>query len=198
MLRKLLFTATALVAFTTASPAAIVGNFGTDPTSAAGAFSNDPNGAGVGGTFFDQYLFDISTDSTVLVTNATNTFAAGGITGPFGIQNFTGAIYEIVGAVDLLPGGNDILRFGPQAAVLNPGGLSQSLNGIGEIAAGNYYLAIAGNAGSTAGYGGNLSVAAIGAVPEISTWAMLLLGFSGMIVMGTRTRRREGCDFRLA
>jgi hypothetical protein len=93
------------------------------------------------------------------VTTASNTFAVGGITGPFGIQNFTGAIYEIVGAVDALPGGDDILKFGPQLATLCGSGLCQQLDGVGLMLPGSYYLAIAGNAGQFAGYGGNLSVA---------------------------------------
>ena len=198
MLRKLLLSSVALLALSAPASAAIIGNFGTDPTSAAGAFSNDPNGAGVGGVFFDQFLFDLSTDSTVVVANATNTFAAGGITGPFGIQNFTGAIYQIVGTVDPLPGGDDILVFGPQAAVLNAGGLSQSLNGIDEIDAGNYYLAIAGNAGTLAGYGGNLSVAPVAAIPEPATWMMMLAGFAGVVMLGIRKRRATNTSFRLA
>ena len=85
--------------------ATIIGpGFGINPTSAAGAFSNDPNGPGVGGVFFDQYLFSLVGPAFVTVTTASNTFASGGINGPFGIQNFTGAIYQVVGAVDLLSG----------------------------------------------------------------------------------------------
>ena len=41
----------------------------------------------------------------------------------------------------------------------------------------------------------NLQVAA---VPEPSTWAMMLLGFCGIVFMGARNRRREGHAFRLA
>ena len=36
------------------------------------------------------------------------------------------------------------------------------------------------------------------AVPEPSTWAMMLLGFAGIVFMGARNRRREGHPFRLA
>ena len=38
----------------------------------------------------------------------------------------------------------------------------------------------------------------VAAVPEPSTWAMMLLGFAGIVVMGARARRREaGSAFRL-
>jgi hypothetical protein len=42
---------------------------------------------------------------------------------------------------------------------------------------------------------GEVTLAA--AVPEASTWAMMLLGFAGIVVMGARARRREGHAFRL-
>lgn len=41
------------------------------------------------------------------------------------------------------------------------------------------------------------SLRAVNGVPEPSTWAMLILGFAGVVVMGARNRRREG-TFRLA
>jgi hypothetical protein len=37
----------------------------------------------------------------------------------------------------------------------------------------------------------------VAAVPEPSTWAMMILGFCGIVVMGARSRRREGHPFRL-
>jgi PEP-CTERM motif len=192
-LRNLLLTTAALLAMTTASQAAIVGSFGADPTSAAGVFSNDPNGPGVGGLFSDFYTFTLTTGSWVTVANATNTFATGGLTGTFGIQNFAAAIFQTVGVPG---GGDDILRFGPQFATLNPGGLSQSLNGIGLLNAGDYYLQVAGTAGALAGYGGNFAVAAVGAVPEPATWTMMLAGLTGIGLFGLR-KRRQAASFRL-
>ena len=38
----------------------------------------------------------------------------------------------------------------------------------------------------------------VAAVPEPATWAMMLLGFMGIVVMGARNRRRDGHAFRLA
>jgi hypothetical protein len=185
-MRKLLLATAALAALSLpASATIIVPGFCVNPTCAAGAFSNDPNGPGVGGVFFDQYLFTLNGAGFVTVTTASNTFAAGGITGPFGIQNFSGAIYEIVGLPDVLPGGDDILKFGPQLATLCASGLCQELDGNGFLAAGNYYLAIAGNAGSLAGYGGNLSVAEV-PIPG----AVWLFG-GGLAGLGAMLRRRK-------
>jgi len=170
----------------TPANAVIVGNFGINPNSAAGDFSNDPNGP-VGGLFFDQYLFTLTGTSFITVTTASNTFASGGINGPNGIQNFTGAIYQVVGAPDILPGGDDILRFGPQAATLCASGLCQQLAGVGTVPGGTYYLAIAGIAGLTAGYGGNLSVAEVTATP-IPGAAFL---FGSVLAGGAYLQRRR-------
>ncbi len=184
--------AIATVSLSTPASAVIVGNFGVNPSSAAGDFSNDPNGP-VGGLFFDQYLFQLVGSSFVSVISATNTFATGGVTGPNGIQNFTGAIYQIVGAPDVLPGGDDILRFGPQAATLCASGLCQTLAANGILGAGNYYLAIAGIAGATAGYGGNLSVAELSQVPlPGAVWLFgSVLGGAGAVHQLLKRRRQR-------
>jgi len=158
-MKRLLLVATAVLALTTAGHAAVITSFGVNPNSAQGAFSNDPNGPGVGGTFTDFYTFDlVGGPQFVTIASATNTFATGGITGPFGIQNFAAAIFQTVGAPG---GGDDILVFGPQFASLDSSGLSQSLNGSGLLAAGSYFLQVQGTAGNQAGYGGNFSVAAV-------------------------------------
>ena len=36
------------------------------------------------------------------------------------------------------------------------------------------------------------------AVPEASTWAMMVLGFAGIVFLGARNRRRDGHAFRIA
>ena len=41
------------------------------------------------------------------------------------------------------------------------------------------------------------ATAVAGAVPEASTWAMMLLGFCGIVVMGAKRRREGGAAFRL-
>ena len=157
-MRKLILAAAVLaIGLSASAKAAVIGTFGVNPTSAAGAFSNDPNGAGVGGLFTDFYTFNlVGGPAFVTVATASNTFAIGGITGPFGIQGFAAAIYETVGVPG---GGDDILKFGPQFATLCASGLCQELNGNGILQPGSYYLQIQGDAGVLAGYGGNLSVA---------------------------------------
>jgi hypothetical protein len=60
------------------------------------------------------------------------------------------------------------------------------------ITPGSYYVEIAGTVnGGTSHYGGSFSISA---VPEPSTWAMMILGFVGVGFMAYR--RRE--NFRLA
>jgi hypothetical protein len=189
-LLTLLAGCAALAASSLPANSAIVGTFGLNPTSAQGDFSNDPNGPLAGGVFFDQYLFLLNGASFITVTTASNTFASGGITGPNGIQNFTGALYEVVGLPDALPGGDDILRFGPQSATLCASGLCQQLAGSGIVGPGLYYLAVAGIAGTTAGYGGNLSVAQLATpIPGAAVlFGTVLAGVAG--VTGYKRRRR--------
>jgi len=178
-MNRLLLAAAAVLALTTASHAAVITTFGVNPNSAAGAFSNDPNGPGVGGAFTDFYTFDlIGGPQFVTIASASNTFATGGITGPFGIQNFAAAIFETVGVPG---GGDDILVFGPQFASLDSSGLSQSLNGSGLLNAGSYFLQVQGTAGDQAGYGGNFSVAAVpGPIVGAGLPGLLgMLGFGG-------------------
>src|SRR4249919_1960832 len=127
---RLLLALAVMLAMPAAGNADIIGTFGNNPTSAAGAFSNDPNGPLVGGLFTDQYTFTLTGGPVfVSVVTASNTFAFGGVTGPFGIQNFAGAIFD---TVDGIPNnGNDVLAFGPQFATLCASGLCQELNGNG-------------------------------------------------------------------
>ena len=47
--------------------------------------------------------------------------------------------------------------------------------------------------GSAAGYGGNLTTSPLVApIPEASTWAMMILGFLGVGLMGLRKARQNG------
>jgi hypothetical protein len=110
-MRKLLLATATVLALAVPASADVVGTFGINPTSAQGAFSNDPNGPLVGGLFTDLYTFDlVGGPQFVTIASATNTFAVGGITGAFGIQNFAAAIFQTVGVPG---GGDDILKFGP-------------------------------------------------------------------------------------
>jgi hypothetical protein len=189
-MKKLLFAVAAVLALSAPANAAIISDFGIDPPSSSAPFGNAP-GAGL---FTDYYTFQLLEGSYIAVANATNTFADGVIGGANYIGNFAAAIYETVGDPG---GGDDTLVFGPQFATLNTGERSQSLNGIGFLDAGNYYLQIAGNAGATAGYGGNFSVTQVAPVPEPATWFLLIVGFAGVGFMAYR-KRNDAATLRLA
>ena len=179
-MRKLLLAATALLGLA-ASPvsAAVIADLGINPSSSAGNFSNTVGG----GLFFDQYTFQlVGSPQFLAIGSATNVYPRAS---DF-IINFSGSLYQQVGAVG---GGDDILLFGPTIAVPNSCGLfCQTFGGSGFLSPGNYYLQIAGIGLGTSGYGGNLSVAAVAAVPEPSTWAMMILGFAGVGFMAYRRR----------
>ena len=181
-MRKYLLAAAAAVAMTTASQAAVVTDLGVDPTSAQGAFSRS-----VGGGFFDDQLtFElVGAPQWLTIASVTNVFPQAS---DF-IANFTGSVFQIVGAIG---GGDDIQVIGPVAAtpcLVTPN--CQGFSGSAILDAGNYYLDISGVGGNTSGYGGNLAVAPVAAVPEPSTWAMLLLGFTCISVTAYRRRRKE-------
>jgi hypothetical protein len=158
--------------------AAVIGNLGTNPTSGSGAFSNDPGA----GAFTDQYQFQLVGGPQFLtIASATNNYAA---PSDF-IANFNGSVFQQVGAIG---GGDDILLLGPELATNNCGLNCQGFGGSATLEAGLYYLQIEGFAGGTAGYGGTISTAAVGAIPEPSTWAMLILGFAGIGFMSMRKK----------
>jgi hypothetical protein len=193
MLKKLLLTGAALLALSTATQASVVGDLGLNPTSAQGAFSNQnlPTGS-----FADQWLFQLTGNQLLTIGSATNVYPQ---LSDF-ITNFSGSVYQIVGAVDLNPGGgglnNDTLVLGPANATPgNCGSNCQVFGGNALLDTGNYYLNISGIAGSTAGYGGDLAV--VQGVPEPSTWAMMILGFLGVAFVANR-KRKQGASFRFA
>jgi hypothetical protein len=185
-MRKLLLAATALFGLA-ASPAsaAIVGDLGINPTSSAGAFSNQNLPTGL---FADQWTFQLNGSQFITIASATNVYPGGSDTSDF-ITNFNGSVFAIVGSVDVNPGGggvnDDVRVLGPDFGGPGCGVNCQIFGGSAILTGGNYYLNIAGDAGSTAGYGGNLAVAA---VPEPATWAMMLLGFAGVGFMAYRRR----------
>jgi hypothetical protein len=74
--------------------------------------------------------------------------------------------------------------------------LCQQLDGNGIIPGGSYYLAIAGNAGTLAGYGGDLSVSAV-PIPAVGTGIPGLIGAVGGFMYWMK-KRREKKALRLA
>jgi hypothetical protein len=183
-MRKILLVSTALLGLA-ASPAsaAVVANLGVNPHSSQGAFQQSPGG----GAFDDQITFQLVGGPQFLtIASVTNTFSSPSDK----ISGFTGSVFQIVGVIG---GGDDIQVIGPVAAAANCGPFCQGFFGSATLAAGNYYLDLSGTGGGTSGYGGNLSTAA---VPEPSTWAMMILGFFGVGFMAYR-RRNQSASLRV-
>ena len=194
-MRKLLLATTALLALAVApANATFVASLGNNPASNTGHFSNSVNGA----TFVDDFTFSLSGASQfVAFASATNDFAVTG--GPDFISNFTGQLFSF-GADHIAFTADDFAVnpiATPHPCTDNPGNC-QALSGNAILAAGGYYLQFTGTGGGTAGYGGDLTTAAVAAVPEPSTWAMMLLGFAGISLAAMRKRRQGGAAFRLA
>lgn len=166
-----------LLLLTAPANAAIVGNLGTNPNSAEGRFAVDIPTAGA---FTDQITFQLSGAPEFLtIASVTNVFP--NIT-DF-ITAFTG---EVIAGTPAAPGA---VVIGPVLATDNCGPDCQGFGGSALLAEGSYFLQLTGNAGGTSGFGGDLSVAA---VPEASTWLMLLLGFAGIALRKTiRKKVRE-------
>ena len=178
-MRKLILAAALFGLAASPASAAIVANLGVNPTSATGAFSHAVGGA----VFDDQITFQLVGGPAFLtIASVTNNFAdaASQITG------FTGSVFRQVGAIG---GGDDVLVIGPVAATANCGVDCQGFGGSAILTAGNYYLDISGIGGGTSGYGGTMSTS-VSAVPEPSTWAMMILGFFGVGFMAYRNRNQ--------
>ena len=122
------------------------------------------------------YTFTTTQASTVVSSSFTN--AANGNTGLFSFTTvglYSGATPT---AATLLESGTTGTTAGFQFAALNPY----------TLAAGTYVVAYNGTVtGAPAGVGSNFTFSA-GAVPEASTWAMMMIGF-GMMGFGLRRRK---------
>jgi hypothetical protein len=192
MLKKLLIASALLAGLAAPANAAFVDNLGNNPNSATGHFSNSV----LGTTFVDDFTFTLSgSPQFVAFASATNDYA--GAT-DF-ITNFTGRLFSF--GADLLPFTADDFAVNAAATahpcVDNPANC-QALSGSAILNAGGYYLQFTGTGGGTAGYGGDLTTAAIAAVPEPATWAMMLIGFAGVGYMAMRKRRQGAPSLRLA
>jgi len=176
MFKRLLLTAAAVLALSAPSHAAVIADLGVNPTSGQGAFNNTVGG----GAFDDQYTFQLfGAPQFLTIASATNVFPRA----TDFITDFSASVFLQVGAIG---GGDDVEVIGPVPATANCGDNCQGFGGSAVLNAGNYYLDISGIGGGTSGYGGDLAVAA---VPEASTWAMMLAGFAGVGFMAYRRRR---------
>jgi len=182
-MKKLLLAAAAVLALSAPANAAFVANLGVDPSV---NFGNTSAGA-----FEDFYSFSLAEASVLTIVSATNTFA-GGIGSNQFIANFTGS--GVSNPDGLIGNLDDKTVDGPIGASLGcgPVALCQGFAGSAVLAGGNYYLDISGIGGSNSHYGGDITTQA--AVPEASTWAMLILGFAGIGLLGMRKRNQA---FRL-
>jgi hypothetical protein len=185
-MRKLFLTTAAVLALTTAANAAVFNIAAPDPTSAQGNFSLTPGA----GAFDDQVTFTITGPATFTIANATNTFASTSDQ----ITNWQASIYDSVDGI--VGNGDDLLLFGPQAAGACFGVPNcQTVGGSGFLdGPGLFYADFTGVGSGTSGYSGNIST--IAAVPEPTTWAMMLLGFLGVAGIGGMRNKWRG--FRLA
>jgi len=178
MLRQLLGGAAIAAALMVAAPASAltIKDLGNNPNSSTGAFSNSV----LGTTFSDQYTFHLIGAQFVTFASATNDF----LTAADFITNFTGQLFSS-GANGLPGGGDDVAFNAPVSAVpcpTNPTGC-QILAGSALLPGGNYFLSISGTGGGTAGYGGNLTTAAVpfpaagAGLPGVFAGAMALLAW---------------------
>lgn len=184
-MKKLLLTSVVLFGLTTTSNAAIIADFGVNPTSAGGAFQHSLGTST--GAFTDQFTFQLDNAMTLTIASVTNVFPS---TTDF-ITNFTGAVYDTVDGI--VGNGNDVAVLGPALATLgcNSTNLCQGFAGSAVLAAGSYYAEFSGIAGGTSGYGGNIATLAL-AVPGPIAGA----GFPGILaglvaLWGLNKRRRQ-------
>jgi len=153
-MKQLLLATTLAWGLTAPASAATIASLGVNPTSSAGAFSNAPGG----GAFSDQFTFTLTGGPQFLsIASVTNTFAN---PSDF-IAGFSGAVWT-TGADGIVNNADDVAVIGPVGASACPVVPNcQFAAGSALLNPGAYYLEISGLAGGTAGYGGNLAVAAV-------------------------------------
>lgn len=179
----------ALLATPMAGNAAIITDFGLDPTSATGAFQHSLGT--LSGAFDDQYTFRLDQAMTLTIASVTNVFAQPSDR----ITNFTGSVL-FAGANGVPGGGDDVFVIGPVSAgaCLNqPVTVCQGFAGSAFLNAGNYFLDISGIANGSSGYGGNLATFAA-AVPGPVAGAGfpgILAGLVGLWGLNKRRRARN-------
>jgi len=154
--------------------AAVIKDLGPNPSSATGQFSNAVPGTAA---FSDQYTFSLS-GAPLFVTfaSATNDFAR---TSDF-ITSFTGQLFQVVGGVNVPVSAVAT----PQPCQTNPAGC-QVVAGSAILAAGNYFLQIAGIGGGTSGYGGNLTTSAVPIPGALALFA------TGLVGLGLLKRKKK-------
>jgi hypothetical protein len=183
-MKKMLLAGAMLFALSGAASAAVVQDFGLDPTSAGGAFNHSLGT--LNGVFDDQYVFTLDHQMTLTIASVTNVFAQPSDK----ITNFTGkVVYE--GADNAIGGGDDQVVIGPVlagACLALPASICQGFAGSAVLGAGKYYLDIAGTANGTSGYGGNLATFSETPLPG-AVW--LFASGLGLLFAGRGAQKRK-------
>lgn len=179
----LLLAACGLLGMAAPSHAAVIQDFGIDPTSASGAFNHSLGT--LNGGFDDQYTFVLDHQMTLTIASVTNVFAqpSDKITG------FNGSVV-FEGADNTIGGGDDVVVIGPVfagACPLLPASICQGFAGSAVLGAGSYFLDIAGSANGSSGYGGNLATFANETPLPGAVW----LFAGGLGLLGAFTRKRK-------
>ena len=162
--------------------AAVIQDLGINPNSATGDFDSTPGGAGPGG-FNDQFTFQlVGGPQFVAIGSATNVFP----NATDFISGWTAEIRQMLGAVPNLA--VDPVILGPQAA--QSCGLNcQIVSGNALMNPGSFYINFSGNGGTTAGYGGNLSVNPVPGPVVGAGLPLLLAAFGGGLLALRRWRQ---------
>jgi len=152
-----------------------------------GSIADFSNNTGAGGSFTTG--FSDSVDSNPFTETLNFTTTAGGLLSIFVGSTATSAVDDTDFTSVFLSGtglaGNVLV---PQLTGDAQGTEVRSLAGL-PVGAGSFTLTVQGTPGTQNGsFGGNLAFVAQSAVPEPSTWAMMLFGFGAM---GVAVRRRK-------
>jgi hypothetical protein len=186
-MKHLLATLAAACAFAVPAEANLVGSLGNNPTSATGHFSNSVFGT----TFSDDWTFNlVGFPQFVAFASATNDFAS-----PTDfITGFAGQLWSF--------GPNGVYNNGlVDDLAVNPVALShactdnpatcQELSGNAILNSGGYFLRLTGTGGGTAGYGGDLTTAAVPGPMLGAGLPGLLAACLGMVGLNWRRRRQR-------
>jgi hypothetical protein len=190
-MKKLLLAVAAVFAMSMSANAAVIQDFGTDPTSAGGAFQHSLGT--LNGGFDDQYTFSLDHQLTLTIASVTNVFAQ---PSDF-ITGFTGSVV-FEGADGLIGGGDDVTVIGPvsaSACILVPN--CQGFAGSAILGPGHYFLDIAGTANGTSGYGGNLATFASETPLPGAIW-LFAGGLGALLMTGRKQKQKTAWDMKRA
>jgi hypothetical protein len=177
MYRKLLISTLALGAALAYSPAfANTYNLGSlNPATFESASLTSSATTGAPGTHFaDNFTFTL-TSTGVIFSNANISGPARLLPTGFNLKLFSGT-----------PTAGTLLE--SDSVTVTSSGLNAGLDPF-TAAAGAYYLQLSGVSRAPLALAGTVATASIAAVPEMSTWAMLGLGFASLGFAGARKRK---------